>query len=113
MKILNVLSIDEFRQICSQLGGIKRTEHSLDRIHREALADKIIAIIHVDKGHKNGPEYHVITENAGISIINSSSLKFITTLNARPGQLRRYKIDIPEDVMQKAYTNSKLGLNRV
>ena len=51
---------------------------------------KIIDTFIVDKGHKNGPERHEITENGIIIIYNASSGELITKIIAREGQLKRY-----------------------
>lgn len=48
----------------------------------------------VDKGHKNGMEIHCITDNAIIIIQNFFTKKIITKLIARPGQIRRYWLNL-------------------
>jgi len=67
------------------------------KIYLEKLgrADKVKTLI-LDKGHRDGPERHVIHENRLVYIYNVNSRKFITVLYARDGQLRRYGLN-PDD----------------
>ena len=65
----------------------------------------------VDKGHPAGPERHIVTDNAIITIKNLYTNKMVTRLIATPGQLKRYGKPIPQAVMQKAIANVRAGLN--
>lgn len=51
---------------------------------------KMVAKFEVDRGHRNGPEFHVITDTGIIEIYNKRSGKLITKLIARAGQITRY-----------------------
>lgn len=68
---------------------MKMTIHfSTDRKRRASILEELKApilsvngklyIFIVDKGHKNGKEIHVITENGVINIYNYNSKKYIT-----------------------------------
>lgn len=72
-----------------------------------------LCIFIVDKGHKNGAEIHVITENGIINIYNRHSKKYVTGLIARPGQLQRYGVIIPEPVLEKARTHVSMHYNEL
>lgn len=67
----------------------------------------------VDKGHKNGEEIHVITENGVINIYNRHTQKYITGLIARPAQLERYGAYIPQAVLAKAQEHMNKGYNLI
>ena len=72
-----------------------------------------LCIFIVDKGHKNGVEIHVITENGIINIYNYYSKKYVTGLIARPGQLMRYGVVIPESVLEKARVHVSMHYNEL
>ena len=72
-----------------------------------------LCIFIVDKGHKNGAEIHVITENGVINIYNCYSKKYVTGLIARPGQLMRYGVVIPESVLEKARVHVSMHYNEL
>lgn len=90
-----------------------------DREAREALIKKIgigqvIKTVVVDKGHKNGPEIHELTNTGIVVIYNKRSHKMITKLIARPGQVRRYYKEneqVPTDVLKIAREHLKMGYN--
>lgn len=96
---------------------------SVDRKSRAELLEKLkapilsvdgkLCIFIVDKGHKNGKEIHVITENGIINIYNQHSKKYITGLIARPAQLVRYGVTIPENVLEKARIHVALHYNEI
>jgi hypothetical protein len=94
--------------------------YNLDRSNREALISKIgqgkvIKGFIVDRGHKDGKEAHMITDNAIIVIYNYNTKRLVTKLIARPGQIRRYYKGVnqvaPQWLLQKAYDHEKLGYN--
>ena len=64
-----------------------------------------------DRGHPNGPEIHIITDNGIIEIKNLYTNKLVTMLIASPRQLRRYNKPIPDNVMQIAAAHVRAGLN--
>ena len=68
----------------------------------------------VDKGHKNGPEIHEITDTAIINIYNQRTHELITKLIARPNQIRRYYTNgnAPQEILDKAYKNMKNHYNK-
>lgn len=96
---------------------------SIDRGERAKILEELkapilsvggkLCIFIVDKGHKNGAEIHVITENGIINIYNRHSKKYVTGLIARPGQLQRYGVIIPESVLEKARTHVAMHYNEL
>ena len=98
------------------------TKHyTQDRRERENLirqigTGKAIANFTVDRGHRNGPEIHIITENAIIIVKNERTHKTVTKLIARPGQIRRYFTEITEEiqrVIDKAREHELKGYNLI
>lgn len=90
-----------------------------DRKNREDLIKaigygKTIKTTVVDKGHKNGPEIHELSDTGIITIYNQRTKKMITKLIARPGQIARYynrNETIPAKVMNLARQHQKIGYN--
>ena len=90
--------------------------YTKDRQRREAIIVQIgtgtvIKEVVVDRGHRNGPEVHKITDTALILVYNQRSGKLITKLIARPAQiLRYYKEDEPKPtkVVELARVHAKL-----
>lgn len=73
------------------------SEHySTERESRECLINFGIGVGHVvddfviNRGHKDGPEIHSVTDTGIIVIHNQKSGKMVTKLIARPGQVIRY-----------------------
>ena len=103
---------------------MQATIHFLaDRQNRAVILEKLkapilsvngkLCIFTVDKGHKNGAEIHVITENGIIHIYNKASKKYITGLIARPGQLTRYGVIIPDFVIHRAMVHTSMDYNEI
>lgn len=90
-----------------------------DRQKREEIIKKIgygkiIKSVVVDRGHKNGPEIHNLSDTGIITIQNQKTKKIITKLIARPGQIKRYYKEneiIPSGLLDLARQNQKLALN--
>lgn len=59
-------------------------------VYKEILSTDFIECFIVDTGHKNGLEIHCINIYGLIYIYNKSTMKFITVLNPRPSQIKRY-----------------------
>lgn len=83
-----------------------------DRADRENRIKEIgygtvIKSVVVDRGHKNGPEIHEVTDTGIINIYNEHTKKLITKLIARPAQIKRYFINeiIPAGLIEKAKYN--------
>lgn len=87
------------------------TEERADREARIALIGegKIVDRFVVDKGHKNGPEIHEISNTGIITIYNKRTHKLITKLIARPGQIKRYYAEgkAPKSLVEKAFDNTR------
>lgn len=102
---------------------VKTVHFKEDRKARENILEELkapilsvngkLCIFIVDKGHKNGKEIHVITENAVIHIYNYNSKKYVTGLIARPAQLTRYGVDIPKEVIKKAWIHVSMHYNEI
>lgn len=90
-----------------------------DRQKREEIIKKIgygkiIKSVVVDRGHKNGPEIHNLSDTGIITIQNQRTKKMITKLIARPGQIKRYYKEneiIPTGLLNLAREHQKLALN--
>lgn len=67
----------------------------------------------VDKGHKNGPERHEITNTGIIIVYNNRTNKMVTKLIARVGQIKRYYKDgnAPKELIKIARKHTELGYN--
>lgn len=89
-------------------------EHRENVIHRIGSGKPVISFI-VDRGHKNGAERHVITDNAIIIIYNARTNKLVTKLIARPNQIKRYYESVgktaPQKLLDLAYQHVKAGYN--
>lgn len=88
-----------------------------ERQRREQMIKKIgmgipVTETIIDKGHKNGPERHVLTSTGIIVIYNYFSGKMITKLIARPNQLKRFS-KVPTEVVEIARLHMKLGYNHL
>ena len=89
-----------------------------DRQDRETLikeigSGKVVKRVVVDRGHRNGPEIHEVTDNAIVNIYNQRTGKLITKLIARPNQIKRYYEEgkAPKEILDKAYDHMKKGYN--
>lgn len=69
-----------------------RTSHCTERENRlkYARGHSCVAAFYVERGHRDGPEIHCITDNGCIVIFNRNTHRLITVLIARPGQIDRY-----------------------
>lgn len=78
-----------------------KTVHAIERTDRMSAYDEldltdgvVLEAFEVDRQHKDGNEVHVITSAGMINIYNLNSKRFITVLGARPGQIRRYFLEL-------------------
>lgn len=98
---------------------MKTSKHFInDRIEREQHIKEIgygkpVASFIVDRGHKNGPEIHEITDTGIINIYNEKTRKLVTKLIARPGQIKRYFTEgnAPANLLAVARANTRLAYN--
>ena len=96
------------------------SHYSKEREAREKLIiqlggdGKPIKEVVVDRGHKNGKEIHIVTDNAVVIIKNKDSGKLVTKLIARPQQIRRYipNISPVSTIIKKATERMRLGYNK-
>ncbi len=90
-----------------------------ERAKRESLIKAIgygtvIKSVEIDKGHRNGPEIHELSNTGIITIFNKRTHKLITKLIARPGQIRRYFNEdeiIPTGLLDLARQHQKMAFN--
>ena len=85
--------------------------YAQDRRDRENRIQKIgegtiIKTVVVDRGHRNGPEIHEISDTGIITVFNQKTHKLITKMIARPGQIKRYFNNAPKKLLDIAYYNS-------
>lgn len=93
--------------------------YSRDRKERNRLIEMIgegttIKSVVMDRGHRNGPEIHEISDTGIITIFNKRTHKMVTKLIARPGQIKRYfdnVADIPAGLLKVAREHQKLAYN--
>lgn len=94
-----------------------------ERSTREQLIQDVIGYGNVvdkfywDKGHKDGPEIHCITDTGIIIIYNAITERLVTTLIARPMQIERYYKKegrtAPQAIIDLAAEHQKKGYNEV
>lgn len=75
--------------------NVINTKHIQERTERlNVVSDlgtyNIVNSFKCDKGHPNGAEIHIITDNGLIVILNYNTYKLVTILIARPQQIKRY-----------------------
>ena len=95
--------------------------YTKDRKRREAIIAQIgtgnvIKEVVVDRGHRNGPEVHKITDTALILVYNQRTGILVTKLIARPAQILRYYRDDepkPTKVVELARVHTKLKYNEM
>lgn len=95
----------------------KRLDKVLE-IEREIVINRTFI---VDKGHKDGQELHIVTENGIIFIYNFMKLflhsqnALITILIARPNQIKRLyeacNLTVNQNIIDKSIEHIKMGLN--
>lgn len=90
-----------------------------DRKSREDLIRTIgygttVKTVIIDRGHRNGPEIHEISDTGIITVYNERTKKLVTKLIARPGQIRRYYKEneiIPKNLLQIAKEHQRMAFN--
>lgn len=95
--------------------------YTRDRQQREAIINQIgtgnvIKEVVVDRGHRNGPEIHKITDTALILVYNQRTGILVTKLIARPAQILRYYSDDelkPRAVVKLARKHVEMGWNEI
>lgn len=95
---------------------VTHTKHlTNDRKKRlEEIQGLIVKGSIIDKGHKNGPEVHLITDKAECIVVNKISHRLITVLFLRPAQLKRYfKGRIENEIYRCAQNNTFSGKNNI
>lgn len=116
------------------VNNLVNTVHYTDEAHvrRQQAIDTMggignpICWVYLDKGHYNGPEVHILTDNAIIIVVNYRTKRLVTTKFARPGQIRQLfgHLDlmngrvfdakhVPDYVFQRAIKYSRDGMNNL
>ena len=98
-----------------------QTSHAVKRSHRLQIAErlileesaKVVKIVIVNKGHKNGNEIHLVYNNGIVKIYNANTRKFITVLIARVPQVERYKIKVTKTMRNKIKSHIAKGYNQI
>lgn len=99
---------------------INNTRHySEDRNERENLIANVIGmgevvkVVTLDRGHRNGPERHEISDTGIVTVYNIRTNRLVTKLIARPAQLARYWEDgrVPADLYNLARYHMRMGYN--
>ena len=109
---------------------MKNTKHfSLDRNDRNDFIKKyigygnIVKTFTVDRGHKNGAEWHTVTSTGLIIVQNARTHRLVTILIARPNQIKRlyenkgltapgYLMDLARKHQEYGYNNLQLAGGR-
>ena len=90
-----------------------------DRSQRKAFIEahigygEPIQIEVIDKGHRDGKEFHVLTSTGIIEVYNYFTHKHITDMVARPGQIKREFIDYPMSLLRTAAYHVRMGWNYI
>ena len=92
-----------------------------ERISRATLIEQIgegtiIKTAIVDKGHRNGPEIHQLSDTGIITIYNQRTKRLVTKLIARPNQVKRYYNDIekiPQEILDIAKEHQLKGYHKM
>lgn len=90
-----------------------RDRQDRENLIKEIGSGKVVKRVVIDRGHRNGPEIHEVTDNAIVNIYNQKTGKLITKLIARPNQIKRYYEEgkAPKEILNKAYDHMKKGYN--
>lgn len=114
---------DIIKTVKEQEDLIMNTKHfSLDRNDRNDFIKKyigygnVVKTFTVDRGHKNGAEWHTVTSTGLIIVQNAHTHRLVTILIARPNQIKRlyenkgltapgYLIDLARKHQEYGYNN--------
>lgn len=106
------------RRICIVSEHYQKKRYTREMLILDVIGEgNVIDNFVVDRGHKNGPEIHSITDTGIIIVYNQMSGKMITKLIARPGQIRRYYEaegqEAPQDILDIAKEHLRKGYNKI
>ena len=68
----------------------KRDRKRREEIVKQIGTGNVIKEVVLDRGHRNGPEVHKVTDTGLVLVYNQRTNVLITKLIARPNQIRRY-----------------------
>lgn len=115
MEYISILDADDYRNWFT----FDKTFHVKESIRENHLnVDSILQYAFlVDKKHINGPEVHLMLDDATIVVLNYESRMVVTYLFARPGQIKRYfesfGIALDENIHACSLNNFILKRNRL
>lgn len=112
MKVYTLLEADSLHYI---------TDRALrEQKIKEIGLGKVLDSFNVDKGHRNGPEIHVVTSTGIIIIYNAWTHVMVTKKIARPRQIENLYMDkynstskIPQNVLDLARYHQRMGWNEL
>lgn len=67
----------------------------------------------IDRGHKDGKEFHVLTSTGIIEVYNYFTHKHITDMVARPNQIKTEFDEWTQDIIELARYHKKMGWNEI
>lgn len=94
----------------------KRDRKRREEIVKQIGTGNVIKEVVLDRGHRNGPEVHKVTDTGLVLVYNQRTNVLITKLIARPNQIRRYYKEnevVPTDVIALAKYHTKMKWNEV
>lgn len=118
---MHVLTIDKVRSLLEA----DSLHYMTDRAQREQKikeigVGKVLDSFYQDRGHRNGPEIHVVTSTGIIIIYNARTRVMVTKKIARPKQIEDLYISkynstskIPQDVLNIARYHQRMGWNEL
>lgn len=106
------------RRICIVSEHYQKKRYTREMLILDVIGEgNVIDNFVVDRGHKNGPEIHSVTDTGVIIVYNQRSGKMVTKLIARPGQIRRYYEaegqEAPQDILDIAKEHLRKGYNKI
>ena len=96
----------------------KNERSSREKFIRDVIGyGNVIEKFYWDRGHKDGPEIHCITDTGIIIIYNAITNRLVTTLIARPAQINRYYEKegrvAPQSLLDLAAEHQEKGYNKL
>ena len=102
--------------------SLNETNHITKRSKRLQIANMLLftesatllGCYVIDAGHENGLEVHAVYNNGVIKIYNLRTLKFITVLIARVGQMKRYpNVEVTKTMKRKIKDHVQNSYNEI
>lgn len=74
---------------------------------------EVVQIEVIDRGHKDGKEFHVLTSTAIIEVYNYFTHKHITDMVARPNQIKSEFDEWTQELIDLARYHKRMGWNEI